>query len=152
MGCATTTVTQQDVTPELFEPELEKGKIFVFANHAYTRTINIRVNGEERQIKHAETQIFDLQQGKNSLYTFSRVFGEEARNCTNEPYTFNTEMFQDEETHYFLIQSTNCLMEIHVTRDEYLWQIENPRPGVFKQMTQDLLNDLANELIDELIF
>ena len=67
-SCATTQIDYKQIVPELFDPELKKGKIFVFSNHVDVRSINIRVNDEVRKMKHAETQIFDLQQGQNIFY------------------------------------------------------------------------------------
>ena len=59
-SCATTSIDQREVIPELFDPELKKGKIFVFSNQVDPRSMNIRVNDEVRKIKHTQTQIFDL--------------------------------------------------------------------------------------------
>ena len=47
-SCATRVVDQRKVIPELFDPELKKGKIFVFSNHMDPIPLNIRVNGEVR--------------------------------------------------------------------------------------------------------
>ena len=63
-SCVTTVVDQRKVIPELFDPELKKGKIFIFSNHVDIRTINIRVNDEVREMKHTETQIFDWNKEK----------------------------------------------------------------------------------------
>ena len=40
---------QRKVIPE-FDPELKKGKIFIFSNHVDIRKINIRVNDEVREM------------------------------------------------------------------------------------------------------
>ncbi len=103
-SCATPSIDQRKIIPELFDPELKKGKIFVFSNHVDIRTINVRVNGEVRKMKHTETQIFDLKQGQNSLSSFMIFAGNEQENCDDLPYTFDTEMFPEIETYYFVIQ------------------------------------------------
>ena len=84
-SCATTVVDQREVIPEFFDPELKKGKIFIFSNHVDIRSINIRVNDEVRKMKHTETQIFDLKQGKNSVFSFMIFAGNEQENCDDQP-------------------------------------------------------------------
>ena len=102
-SCTTTSIDQREIVPELFDPELKKGKIFIFSNHVDIRAINIRVNDEVRKMKHTETQIFDLKQGQNSLSSFMIFAGNEQENCDDQPYTFDTEMFPEIETYYFVI-------------------------------------------------
>ena len=154
-SCATTTIDQRQIIPELFDPELKKGKIFVFSNHVDIRTINIRVNDEVREMKHSETQIFDLKQGQNSLSSFM-VFGRnEQENCDDQPYTFSTEIFPEVETYYFVIQSVfdkdrilkvRCFKDFQVNEDFFVKQIENPRSGS-SEFFQDLTEDFFREFV-----
>ena len=154
-SCATTNINQQEIIPELFDPELKKGKIFVFSNHAEIGTIHIRVNGEEREIKHAQTQIFELKEGQNSVYSFNRFLGSEQENCDDMPYTFDTKMFPDEESHFFIIQSGfegviftfRCFKDFHVKEAEFLNQINNPR-----SRSGELFEKIADDFVDEFIF
>ena len=155
-SCATQSIDQREIIPELFDPELKKGKIFVFSNHVDIRTINIRVNGEVRKMKHTETQIFDLKQGQNSLYSFMIFAGSEQENCDDLPYTFDTEMFPEIETYYFVIQSvidkntilkTRCFKDFQVNEDVFLRQMENPRSG-----SSEFFQDLSKDFFEEFIF
>lgn len=154
-SCATTKVEYRQIVPELFDPELKKGKIFVFSNHVDIRSINIRVNGEVRKMKHAETRIFDLQQGQNSIFSFMSIAGSEQENCDNQPYTFNTEMFPEVETYYFVIQkglegrvlSIACFKDFQVDEDFFLKQIENPRSG-----SGEFFDKLTTEFLEEFVF
>ena len=147
-SCATTVVDQRQVIPELFDPELKKGKIFVFSNHMDLISMNIRVNGEVRKIKHTETQIFDLKDGQNSVKNLGR-------NCDKQPYTFNTEMFPEVETYYFVIQqgfdstirTLTCFKDFEVNEKAFLKQINNPRNG-----GSEFLQDLSKSFINSLIF
>ena len=153
-SCATTVVDQRQVIPELFDPELKKGKIFVFSNHVDIRTINIRVNDEVRKMKHTETQIFDLKQGKNSVFSFMIFAGNEQENCDDQPYTFNTDMYPEIETYYFVIQkgfnggllNIACFKDFQVNEDFFLKQMENPRSGS-SEFFQDLTEDFFREFI-----
>ena len=154
-SCATTTIDQRQIIPELFDPELKKGKIFVFSNHVDVRTINIRVNDEVREIKHTETQIFDLKQGQNSLSSFMVFGGNEQENCDDQPYTFSTEIFPEVETYYFVIQSVfdkdrilkvRCFKDFQVNEDFFVKQIENPRSGS-SEFFQDLTEDFFREFV-----
>ena len=152
-SCATTVVDQRKVIPELYDPELKKGKIFIFSNHVDIRTINIRVNGEVREMKHTETQIFDLKQGKNSVFSFMIFAGNEQENCDDQPYTFNTDMYPETETYYFVIQkgfkgllNTACFKDFQVNEDFFLKQMENPRSGS-SEFFQDLTEDFLREFI-----
>ena len=145
---------QRKVIPELFDPELKKGKIFIFSNHVDIRTINIRVNGEVREMKHTETQIFDLKQGKNSVFSFMIFAGNEQENCDDQPYTFNTDMYPEIETYYFVIQkgfnggilNIACFKDFQVNEDFFLKQMENPRSGS-SEFFQDLTEDFFREFI-----
>ena len=154
-SCATTVVDQRQVIPELFDPELKKGKIFVFSNHMDPIPMNIRVNGEVRKIKHTETQIFDLKVGQNSVKNLGRVSTGESSNCDKQPYTFNTEMFPEVETYYFVIQqgfdgaifTFTCFKDFEVTEKAFLEQINNPRNG-----GSEFLQNLSKSFINSLIF
>ena len=85
VSCTTTTsIDTKEVIPELFDSELKKGKIFVYSNHLDPRNINIRVNDEVRKMKHTDTQIFDLQQGQNSVLSFMIFAGNEQENCDDQ--------------------------------------------------------------------
>ena len=145
---------QRKVIPELFDPELKKGKIFIFSNHVDIRTINIRVNDEVREMKHTETQIFDLKQGKNSVFSFMIFAGNEQENCDDQPYTFNTDMYPEIETYYFVIQkgfnrgilNIACFKDFQVNEDFFLKQMENPRSGS-SEFFQDLTEDFFREFI-----
>ena len=154
-SCATPTIDSRQIIPELFDPEFKKGKIFVFSNHVDIRTINIRVNDEVREMKHTETQIFDLKQGQNSLSSFMIFGGNEQENCDDQPYTFNTEMFPEIETYYFVIQrgfegtifTIACFKDFQVNEDVFLRQIENPRSG-----SGEFFEDLTSEFFKEFVF
>ena len=155
-SCATTTIDQRQIIPELFDPELKKGKIFVFSNHVDIRTINIRVNDEVREMKHSETQIFDLKQGQNSLSSFMVFGGNEQENCDDQPYTFSTEIFPEVETYYFVIQSVfdkdrilkvRCFKDFQVNEDFFVKQIENPRSG-----SSEFLQHLTEDFFREFVF
>lgn len=154
-SCATTQIDYKQIVPELFDPELKKGKIFVFSNHVDVRSINIRVNDEVRKMKHAETQIFDLKQGQNSLSSFMIFAGNEQENCDDLPYTFDTEMFPEIETYYFVIQkgfdggllNIACFKDFQVDEDVFLKQIENPRSG-----SGEFFEKLTNEFFEEFVF
>lgn len=115
--------------PELYDPELKKDKIFVLSNSKEFGAINVRVNGEEREIKYREIQTFELNQGKNSIYSFDKVFGVEFGRCFDEPYTFDAKIFEEQKTHYFIISGGNtCYSEFHVTEEGFLKTIETSLP------------------------
>ena len=153
-SCATTVVDQREIVPELFDLEMKKGKIFIYSNHVDIRTINIRVNDEVRRMKHTETQIFDLKQGQNSVYSFMIFAGNEQENCDNQPYTFNTDMYPEIETYYFVIQkgfdggllNIACFKDFQVNEDAFIRQMENPRSGS-SEFFQDLTEDFFREFI-----
>ena len=156
-SCVTVDVDQREIIPELFDLELKKGKIFIFSNHADIGTIHIRVNDEEREIKHTQTQIFELKDGQNSVYSFNRFLGSEQENCDDMPYTFDTKMFPKEDSHFFIIQSKyegalslRCYKDFHVQEAAFMQQINNPRSRrkeLYEDMTDDLFNDFMNEVI-----
>ena len=137
-SCATSSIDQREIIPELFDSELKKGKIFIFSNHVDPLSMNIRVNDEVRKIKHTQTQIFDLKEGQNSVFSFMSFLGSEQENCDDMPYTFDTKMFPEVETYYFVIQSVfdkdkilkvRCFKDFQVNEDFFAKQIENPRSG-----------------------
>ena len=153
-SCATTSIDQREIVPELFDPELKKEKIFVFSNHVDIRAINIRVNDEVRKMKHTQTQIFDLKDGQNSVFSFMSIGGNEQENCDDQPYTFNTEIFPEVETYYFVIQkgfkgtifTITCFKDFQVNEDVFLRQMKNPRSGS-SEFFQDLTEDFFREFV-----
>ena len=154
-SCSTTTVNHRELIPELFDPELKKGKIFIFSNHNDNSSINIRLNGEERQIKHKEILVFKLKDGQNSIQSFRKLFGDEFGNCDEAPYTFDTKMFTDEQTHYFIIQyifdsqifKDACLKDFHVKESVFIDQIANPR-----SQSGEFLQDMTESFFREFVF
>ena len=74
----------QLILDQLNDPELRKGKIFVFSNTQDGLWQFVRVNGVERYMRDQEVQIFDLVDGKNNIYAFNRIFGDEVLNCTGD--------------------------------------------------------------------
>ena len=155
-SCATTSIDQREIIPELFDPELKKGKIFVFSNHVDPLSINIRVNDEERKIKHTQTQIFDLKEGQNSVFSFMSFLEDEFQNCDDQPYTFDTKTFPEVETYYFVIQQVfdknkilkvRCFKDFQVNEDFFVKQIENPRSG-----SSEFLQHLTEDFFREFVF
>ena len=143
----------REAIPELFDPELKKGKIFIFSNQNDLFPMNIRVNDEVRKIKHTQTQIFDLKEGQNSVFSFkgSAV----SQNCNDQPYTFDTKAFPEVETYYFLIQKGYdgnkmlkilCFKDFDVSEEAFLRQIENPR-SLGGEAAQALFNDFMDEFV-----
>ena len=155
-SCATTSISidQREITPELFDPELKKEKIFVFSNHNDPRMINVRVNDEYRKMNHKDLKIFELNQGKNTVYSFKTNLEDEFGNCNDEPYTFNTEILK-EETYYFLIQygfmggniTARCLKDFKVSEEAFLKQINRPR-----SYESNFFDDLGAEILKEITF
>ncbi len=154
-SCATTSIDQREIIPELFDPELKKGKIFVFSNQVDPLAMNIRVNDEVRKIKHTQTQIFDLEEGQNSVFSFKSIAGNEQQNCDDQPYTFDTKTFPEVETYYFVIQQVfdknkilkvRCFKDFQVNEDFFVKQIENPRSGS-SEFFQDLTEDFFREFV-----
>ena len=154
-SCATTNIDQRQVIPELSDPELKKGKIFVFSNQVDPLPMNIRVNDEVRKIKHTQTQIFDLKEGQNSVFSFMSIAGNEQENCDDQPYTFDTKTFPEVETYYFLIQKGYeknkilkilCFKDFEVSEEAFLRQIENPR-SLGNEAFQSIFNDFMNEFV-----
>jgi hypothetical protein len=93
----------QQILDQLNDSELKKGKIFVLSWHREFLLAEIRVNEEVFSIKREEIQSFELKDGNNSLSTYLTAFGDEVGNCNKEPYVFNTNDFEDDETHYFIL-------------------------------------------------
>ena len=115
--------------------------------------MNIRVNDEVRKIKHTQTQIFDLKEGKNSVFSFKGITV--SQNCDDQPYTFDTKIFPEVETYYFLIQKGYdgnkmlkilCFKDFEVSEDVFLRQIENPR-SLGNEAFQFLFNDFMDEFV-----
>ena len=156
-SCATTSIDQREIIPELFDPELKKGKIFIFSNQVDPRPLNIRINDEVRKIKHTQTQIFDLKDGQNSVFSFmNSIAGGEQENCDDQPYTFNTNMFPEVETYFFVIQKGYdeskifkllCFKDFEVNEEAFRRQIENPR-----SRRNEALDSLAQSFIEEVIY
>ena len=155
-SCATSSIDQREIIPELFDSELKKGKIFIFSNQVDTRSMNIRVNDEVRKIKHTQTQIFDLKEGQNSVFSFMSFLGSEQENCDDMPYTFDTKMFPKVETYYFVIQQVfdknkilkvRCFKDFQVNEDFFVKQIENPRSG-----SSEFLQHLTEDFFREFVF
>jgi hypothetical protein len=144
----------REAIPELFDLELKKGKIFVFSNQVDPFPMNIRVNDEVRKIKHTQTQIFDLKEGKNSVFSFKGITV--SQNCDDQPYTFDTKIFPEVETYYFLIQKGYdgnkmlkilCFKDFEVSEQVFLRQIENPR-----SRGNEAFQFLFNDFMDEFVF
>ena len=155
-SCATSSIDQREIIPELFDSELKKGKIFIFSNHVDPLSMNIRVNDEVRKIKHTQTQIFDLKEGQNSVFSFMSFLGSEEQNCDDIPYTFDTKTFPEVETYYFLIQKGYdknkilkilCFRDFEVSEEAFLRQIENPRSG-----SSEFLQHLTEDFFREFVF
>ena len=124
----------QEILDQLNDPELKKGKIFVFSQHIDDVVAKIRVNGEVFLIRRNEVLSFELKEGDNSLYTYLIAFGDEVSNCDKEPYIFNTKNFEGYETHYFLLLEIieggkvfDCFRDVHVTEEGFHYIKENPR-------------------------
>ena len=84
------------------------------------------------------------------------IAGSEQENCDDQPYTFNTEMFPEVETYYFVIQSvidkntilkSRCFKDFQVNEDFFIKQMENPRSG-----SNEFLQDMTADFIREFIF
>ena len=124
----------QEILDQLNDPELKKGKIFVFSQHIDDVVAKIRVNGEVFLIRRNEVLSFELKEGDNSIYTYLVAFGDEVSNCDKEPYIFNTKNFEGYETHYFLLLEIieggklfDCFRDVHVTEEGFHYIKENPR-------------------------
>ena len=124
----------QEILDQLNDPELKKGKIFVFSQHIDDVVAKIRVNGEVFLIRRNEVLSFELKEGDNSLYTYLVAFGDEVSNCDKEPYIFNTKNFEGYESHYFLLLEVleggkvfDCFRDVHVTEEGFHYIKENPR-------------------------
>lgn len=127
----------QEILDQLNDPELRKGKVFVFSNIQDDLWRYVRVNGDELFMRDQEVQIFDLVGGENDIYTFGKIFGDEVGNCSKEPYSFNTEDFRGLDTHYFMIlkpaalefigRMVSCYKEVHLKEEAFFYYLENPR-------------------------
>ena len=127
----------QLILDQLNDPELRKGKIFVFSNTQDGLWQFVRVNGVERYMRDQEVQIFDLVDGKNNIYAFNRIFGDEVLNCSGNGFSFNSDDFLDYKTHFFIIvepaarefagRKFNCYKEAHLTEEGFFYIKDNPR-------------------------
>ena len=122
----------QQILDQLNDSELKKGKIFALSWHREFLLTEIRVNEEVFSIKREEIQSFELKDGNNSLSTYLTAFGDEVGNCNKEPYVFNTNDFEDDETHYFILieapkKMSTCFSDVHVTEEAFHYKKENPR-------------------------
>ena len=127
----------QEILDQLNDPELKKGKVFVFSNKQDGLWQFVRVNNEEKHMRDQEIQVFDLVDGENNVYAFGRIFGDEVNNCTGKGYSFNTENFPEYETHFFIIAEPaerefigryfNCYKEVHLTEEGFIYIKDNPR-------------------------
>ena len=130
----------QIILDQLEDPELRKEKIFVFSNSQDGLWKFVRVNNTERYMRDQEVQVFDLVDGKNNIYAFGRIFGDEVLNCNGDGYSFNAEDFAENETHYFMIAQPagrefggryfNCYKEVHLTEEAFFYSKDNPRSRI----------------------
>ena len=84
-----------------------------------------------------EVQVFDLVDGKNNIYAFGRIFGDEVMNCTGDGYTFNAEDFTELDTLFFMVvfaaenefagRKLNCYKEFHLSEEGFFYIKDNPR-------------------------
>jgi len=130
----------QQILDQLNDPELRKGKIFVFSNTQDGLWQFVRVNNSERYMGDQEVQVFDKVDGENNVYAFGRIFGDEVLNCTGDGFKFNSEDFPDYETHFFMIAKPagrefggryfNCYKEVHFTEEGFFYIKDNPRSRI----------------------
>ena len=81
--------------------------------------------------------------------------GNEQENCDEQPYTFDTEMFPEIETYYFVIQkgfegtilTIACFKDFQVDEEVFLRQIANPRSG-----SSEFFEDLTGDFLREFVF
>ena len=126
----------QIILDQLKDPQLRKEKIFVFSNTQDGLWQFVRVNNTERYMRDQEVQVFDLVDGKNNIYAFGRIFGDEVLNCTGDGYSFNAEDFSEHETLIFMITEPagrefggryfNCYKEVHLTEKAFFYLKDNP--------------------------
>ena len=122
------------------DPESRKGKLFVFSNTQDGLWQFVRVNNKERYMRDQEVQVFDLVDGKNNIYAFNRIFGDEVLNCTGDGYSFNAKDFIEHETLFFMITEPagrefagryfNCFKEVHLTEEAFFYIKDNPRSRI----------------------
>ena len=127
----------QEILDGLASKELRKGKIFVLSNIQDIGLKNVRVNGEVVQMRDKEIQVFDLVEGKNSIYSFLEIFDDEVYNCNSEQYFFNTNDFKGMETHYFMIveiagkefigRQVDCFKDLHIKEEAFFYLKDNTR-------------------------
>ena len=127
----------QIILDQLEDPELRKEKIFVFSNTQDGLWQFVRVNNTERYMRDQEVQVFDLVDGKNNIYAFGRIFGDEVLNCNGDGYTFNAEDFTELDTLFFMVvnaaesefagRKLNCYKEFHLSEEGFFYFKDNPR-------------------------
>ena len=130
----------QQILDQLNDPELRKGKLFVFSNTQDGLSKFVRVNDTERFMRDQEVQVFDLVDGDINIYAFGRIFGDEVLNCTGDGFKFNTQDFSQYETHFFMIAQPagrefagryfNCYKEVHLTEEGFFYIKDYPRSRV----------------------
>ena len=127
----------QLILDQLNDPELRKGKIFVFSNISDGLFHFVRVNETERYMRDQEVQVFDLIDGKNNIFAFLTAFGDEVYNCNGEEFVFTTKDFPEYETFFFMVvevaesefagRKLNCFKEFHLTEEGFFYIKDNPR-------------------------
>ncbi len=125
----------EEILNQLNDPNLRKGKIFVFSNIKNGLTKMLRVNNTQVKIRDKEVQVFDLKNVQNSVFSFDKIFGTEVNNCRRlegkeGDYIFDTNEFPTMETHYIIIyriDSQLCARDIHVSEKVFFYIKENPR-------------------------
>lgn len=84
------------------------------------------------------------------------IAGGEQENCDDQPYTFNTNMFPEVETYFFVIQKGYdtsaifkllCFKDFEVNEEAFRRQIENPR-----SRRNEALDALAQSFVEDFIF
>ena len=130
----------QIILNQLNDPESRKGKLFVFSNTQDGLWQFVRVNNIERYMRDQEIQVFDLVDGKNNIYAFNRIFGDEVLNCTGDGYSFNAKDFIENETLFFMITEPagrefagryfNCFKEVQLTEEAFFYIKNNPRSRI----------------------
>ena len=127
----------QIILDQLNDPELRKGKVFVFSNIRNGLFHYVRVNETERYMRDQEVQVFDLIDGKNNIFAFLTAFGDEVYNCNGEEFVFSTKDFPEYETFFFMVveaaesefagRKLNCFKEFHLTEEGFFYIKDNPR-------------------------
>ena len=99
----------------------------MLANIEDFMTLNLRVNGDVLQISDSEILSFDLIDGENTILSFGEIFGDEVLSCNQEEYTFNTNNYQEIDTHYFVVQTRgSCYSDLHIKREGFFFIKSSP--------------------------